>query len=71
MGAVGRVAGISTARAMSTLLLYNSLIFLILRPLVSTGMEVLGTTITLALTGISLMLATEFGKVIRQPSVAL
>lgn len=71
MGAVGRVSGISTARAMSTLLLYNSLIFLILRPLVSTGMEVLGTTITLALTGISLMLATEFSKVIRRPSIAL
>lgn len=71
MGAVGRVAGVSTARAMSALLLYNSLFFLVLRPLVSTGMELLGTTVTLALTGISLMLATEFSKVIRRPSVPL
>lgn len=70
MGAVGRVAELSSARAMSVLLFYTAGMFLVLRPVVSALMDSIGTTATLALTALSLMLATEVSKVLR-PSVAL
>jgi MFS family permease len=68
MGAVGRVAELSSARAMSALLFYTAGMFLILRPIVSALMGSIGTTATLALTAISLMLATEVSKVLRPTS---
>lgn len=65
MSAAGRLAEASTAHAMSVFAFYAAGLFLILRPTISTLMEFIGTTNTLAITAGLLMLSVRINRVLK------
>lgn len=70
MTAAGRTAGISTSRALSVMILINSMLMLVWRPLVSSSIGWFGTTTALLMTAFALLVASYLSKVLR-PTPAL